>query len=100
VIFFAAEWNGYEIGNGLAFVELPVGTDRKDSAMGQQIPGWRSANGQRLWLSMLIDTMEAISRPELRTVPCDDQLLATVRAQLARPASVRTPYASVYGLRN
>ena len=62
--------------------------------MGQQIQGWRSANGQRLWLSMLIDTMEAISRPELRAVPCDDQLLATVRAQLARPASVRTPYAS------
>ena len=49
---------------------------------------------------MLIDTMEAISRPELRAVPCDDQLLATVRAQLARPVSVRTPYASVYSLRN
>ena len=54
--------------------------------MGQQIQGWRSASGQRLWLSMLIDTMEEISRPELRAVPCDDQLLATVRAQLARPA--------------
>ena len=49
---------------------------------------------------MLIDTMEAISRPELRAVPCDDQLLATVRAQLARPASIRAPYASVYSLRN
>ena len=57
--------------------------------MGQQIQGWRSASGQRLWLSMLIDTMEAISRPELRAVPCDDQLLAAVRAQLARPALVR-----------
>ena len=68
--------------------------------MGQQIPGWRSASGQRLWLSMLIDTMEEISRPELRAVPCDDQLLATVRAQLARPVRVRTPYASVYSLRN
>jgi hypothetical protein len=68
--------------------------------MGQQIPGWRSASGQRLWLSMLIDAMEAISRPELRAVPCDDQLLATVGAQLARPALVRTPYASAYSLRN
>jgi hypothetical protein len=68
--------------------------------MGQQIPGWRSANGQRLWLSMLIDAMEAISRPELRAVPCDDQLLAMVRAQLARPASARAPYASAYSLRN
>ena len=68
--------------------------------MGQQIQEWRSANGQRLWLSMLIDTMEAISRPELRAVPCDDQLLATVRAQLARPALSRAPYASAYSLRN
>ena len=68
--------------------------------MGQQIQGWRSANGQRLWLLMLIDAMEAISRPELRAVPCDDQLLATVRAQLARPALARAPYASAYSLRN
>jgi len=68
--------------------------------MGQQIQGWRSVSGQRLWLSMLIDTMEAISRPELRTVPCDNQVLAAVRAQLARPALGRTPYASAYGLRN
>ena len=49
---------------------------------------------------MLIDTMEAISRPELRAVPCDDQLLATVRAQLARPALARSPYALAYSLRN
>jgi hypothetical protein len=69
-------------------------------AMGQQIQEWRSASAQRLWLSMLIDTMEAISRPELRAVPCDEQLLATVRAQLARPALARTPYASAYSLRN
>jgi len=68
--------------------------------MGQQIQGWRSASGQRAWLSMLIDTMEAVSRPELRAVPCDDQLLATVRAQLSRPVLVRTPHASVYSLRN
>ena len=68
--------------------------------MGQQIPGWRSASGQRLWLSMLIDTMEEISRPKLRDVPCDDQLLAALRAQLACPASGYTPYASAYSLRN
>jgi hypothetical protein len=49
---------------------------------------------------MLIDTMEAISRPELRAVPCDDQLLAMVRAQLARPALAHTPYTSAYSLRN
>jgi len=49
---------------------------------------------------MLIDAMEEISRPERRAVPCDDQLLATVRAQLARPALAHTPYVSAYSLRN
>ena len=68
--------------------------------MGQQIKGWRSASGQRSWLSRLIDTMEQISRPERRTVPCDPQLLAAVRAQLARPALARAAYASPYSLRN
>jgi hypothetical protein len=68
--------------------------------MGRQIQGWRSASEQRLWLSMLIDTMEEISRPELRAVPCDEQLLAALRAQLSRPALAHTPYASAYSLRN
>jgi hypothetical protein len=67
--------------------------------MGRQIQGWRSASGQRLWLSMLIDAMEQISRPELRTVP-SDELLVAVRAQLARPASAGAPYSSPYSLRN
>lgn len=67
--------------------------------MGQQIQGWRSANGQRLWLSMLIDAMEEISRPEMRAVPCETQLLAAMRAQLARPAQAAMP-TSAYGLRN
>jgi hypothetical protein len=69
--------------------------------MGQQIKGWRSASSQRLWLSRLIDTMEQISRPERRAIPCDPQLLAAVRAQLARPALARgAAYASPYSLRN
>ena len=48
---------------------------------------------------MLIDTMEEISRPELRAVPCDISVLAALRAQLARPAS-HTPHAAGYSLRN
>jgi len=68
--------------------------------MGQQARGWRSAGAQRLWLSKLIETMEQISRPERRAVPCDAQLLATVRAQLARPTLARSRYASAYSLRN
>jgi hypothetical protein len=60
---------------------------------------WRSENGQRAWLSMLIETMETISRPEYRNLPCDRLLLAKVKAQLSRPAS---PYlgASQFSLRN
>jgi hypothetical protein len=53
-----------------------------------------------LWLSKLIDTMEQISRPERRAIPCDPQLLAAVRAQLARPAMARGAYASAFSLRN
>jgi hypothetical protein len=67
--------------------------------MGQQLQEWRSASGQRLWLSMLIDAMEDISRPERRAVPCDAQVLAALHAQLARPASA-PPYVSPYSLRN
>jgi hypothetical protein len=91
---------GYEIGNGLAAFGLSTATDQKGRAMGQQLQGWRSASGQRLWLSMLIDAMEDISRPERRAVPCDGQVLAALRAQLARPASVCIPSASPYSLRN
>jgi hypothetical protein len=66
--------------------------------MGQQLRTWRSGSGQRAWLTMLIDTMEEISRPELRAVPCDGLVLTALRAQLARPAS--SHYATGYGLRN
>ena len=55
--------------------------------MGQTFQGWRSGNGERLWLSMLIDAMEDVSRPELRSRPCDPSTLIGLRAQLACPAS-------------
>jgi len=38
----------------------------------------------------LIDAMEEVSRSELRSQPCDRQVVAAVYAQLSRPA---TPYA-------
>ena len=68
--------------------------------MGQQIGTWRTGRDQRAWLSMLVDTMEQVSRPESRAVPCDINVLAALRAQLARPATPCTPYASSYSLRN
>jgi hypothetical protein len=68
--------------------------------MGQQLRTWRSGSGQRAWLSKLIDTMEEISRPELRAAPCDISVLTALRAQLVRPASAHMPYGTGYSLRN
>jgi hypothetical protein len=48
---------------------------------------------------MLIDTMETLSRPEYRNLPCDRLVLAKVKAQLARPASPCLG-ASQFSLRN
>ena len=87
-----------EFGNGLAVFGL-VRTVDQGQTLGQQLQTWRSVGGQRAWLSMLIDTMEEISRPEMRAVPCDGRLLAALHAQLARPAQAM-PYAAGYGLRN
>ncbi len=68
--------------------------------MGRQVQPWRSGDGEKLWLSMLIDTMEEVSRPEFRAMPCDRLVLAAVCAQLARPASPYPYCASQFSLRN
>lgn len=57
--------------------------------MAQRLQSWRSGNGEKLWLSMLIDTMEEAARPEVRMLRCDPLALAALRAQLALPASAR-----------
>jgi hypothetical protein len=53
---------------------------------------------------MLIDTMEQVSRPGVRAVPCDPTVLSAIGSQLARPAAPY-PYwharqASDFSLRN
>jgi hypothetical protein len=68
--------------------------------MRQQLQSWRSVDGERLWLSMLIDTMEQVSRPEFRGLPCDPSILVALRAQLARPASGYAHCGSDFSLRN
>jgi hypothetical protein len=67
--------------------------------MNQRIRPWRSGN-ERLWLAMLVDTMDELSRREFRAVPCDQALLAEVRAQLARPVSPYPYGATEFSLRN
>jgi len=66
--------------------------------MDQLLQPWKAGDGERLWLSMLVDTMEQVARPELRAKPCDGVALAKLRAQLALPASIR--FASPFSLRN
>jgi hypothetical protein len=68
--------------------------------MAQQTQQWRSGKGEMAWLSMLVDTMEKLSRPELRAKPCDPTLLMAVKTQLASPALSRGFYGSNFSLRN
>jgi hypothetical protein len=68
--------------------------------MGQQLQSWRGKDGQNSWLSMLVQVMEEISRPEFRALPVDPSVLAAVSAQLAWPASPHPYVASQYSLRN
>ncbi|HVX77035.1 MAG TPA: hypothetical protein VHB49_12960 [Bradyrhizobium sp.] len=75
---FCGEWIDIETGFGDS-------VSRK--AMGQRPQFWRSGDDERLWLSALIDTMERVSRRDVRAVPCDRRLLAAVKVQLARPAA-------------
>jgi hypothetical protein len=90
---------GQALGNGLWAFGLVNDSDQRQ-VMAQQTGTWRTGRDQRAWLSMLIDAMEQTSRPEPRAVPCDIDVLAALRAQLARPATVIMPYASSYSLRN
>jgi hypothetical protein len=68
--------------------------------MDQQLQSWREGDGQKSWLSMLVEAMEEISRPEFRALPVDASVLAAVSAQLARPTSPYPYCASQYSLRN
>ena len=68
--------------------------------MGQQLQPWRSGDGEKMWLSTLIDAMEQVSRPEFRGLSCDQTVLDAFGAQLARPASPYPYGASPFSLRN
>ena len=62
---------------------------------------WRSGDGEKLWLSMLVETMEEVSRPEFRGRALRfRRCWSSLRAQLARPASPYPYGASNFSLRN
>ena len=60
--------------------------------MGRQSISWRTGTGQTAWLSILIEAMERLSRPEWRARSVDRLELAAVRVRLARPAAVFCEY--------
>jgi hypothetical protein len=66
-----------------------VQTQGKEDAMSQHQQPWRSGSNDMSWLSMLVDTFEKISRPDLRAVPCSEPVLTALKAQLVRPAMPR-----------
>src|SRR2546430_1596012 len=96
--FFLPHLHGERLGwVGIGNRGLRVGEGRP---MGHQLKQCRSANAQNAWLSMLVDAMEKVARPECRAVPCDRLVLAAVRAQLARPASSYAQYGSHFSLQD
>jgi hypothetical protein len=60
----------------------------------------RLENGERPWLSMLVDAMQTAARPELRAIPCDRSVLAEVSVQLGLPQAVYPQSASSFSFRN
>lgn len=57
----------------------------------RQHHNWRSEAGSRLWLSGLVAAMKHAEQPEVRRQPVAPEILVKLRAQLALPASFRTP---------
>jgi hypothetical protein len=68
-----------------------MGQAVRPQRLGQGLGIQRTGAGERAWLSMLIDTMEKISRRDVRTAPCDAKLLTMVRLHLGRSVVPHRP---------
>jgi hypothetical protein len=68
--------------------------------MDRQFRTWRTAEGERLWLSMLVGAMEEASRPDRNEFACEWHELARLHLQLACPASPQASGGSAFSLRN
>lgn len=53
--------------------------------MDRRLGTWRKEEGERRWLSLLVDAMEDAARPEVRALAPEAAILNLLRAQLARP---------------
>jgi hypothetical protein len=68
--------------------------------MDRQIRTWRTADGERLWLSMLVGALEQASQADRSAGVCQHSELARLRSQLNCPASPYPFAGSAYSLRN
>jgi hypothetical protein len=55
--------------------------------MDQRLEQWHGGDSERRWLSLLVAAMEEVSRPDVRSRPCEAAILQACRAQLARPVT-------------
>jgi hypothetical protein len=55
--------------------------------MDRRLNTWRQGEGERRWLSLLVDAMEEAARPEVRARAPEAAILNALRAQLAQPAA-------------
>jgi hypothetical protein len=68
--------------------------------MDRQFRTWQTAEGERLWLSMLIGAMEQASQQDRGEFACEWPELARLRLQLACPASPFAYGGSAFSLHN
>lgn len=68
--------------------------------IGQRLNTRQGDDGERRWLSLLVDAMEEVSRPEIRALPIEAAILKALRAQLARPTPRFSYSPSAFSLRN
>jgi hypothetical protein len=68
--------------------------------MDRQFRTWRTAEGERLWLSMLVGAMEQASQHDFSARDCELPELAGLRSQLACPASPFAYGGSAFSLHN
>ncbi len=68
--------------------------------MGQPIQMAQSSVAGRLWLSMLIEAMEAAARTDVPSSACERPVPAGLSLQLALPAATFPVGASRFSLRN
>lgn len=59
--------------------------------MADRLQQQRNRRNDPSWLTMLVETMNAVSEPEAADCACDSKVRDALKAKLERPAAVRHP---------